>query len=193
MKINLTIGIPSWLDRICAWPAMVYRRHRYGYDYRRIYLGEGKWTILDTEDYYRFRKFRWCFSGNGTSFYAVRNAITGPCLTKITHLHREIMNPPDGFVVDHRKGNSLDNRRANLRIATQSENMQNRRKKANASSRFIGVCFKKREYLWVAQIKYKKKRVWLGRFENEEDAARAYDAAAKKYYGEFARLNFPEA
>ena len=180
------------MDRICAWPVIAYRKHKYGYSFRKIYLSEGEWTIVEPEDYYRFRDFRWCVSGNGTSYYAVRNAKTGPFLTKTVSLHREIMNFPDGLIVDHRNGDSLDNRRENLRIATQSQNMQNRRKKANASSRFIGVCFKKRECLWVAQMKYKKERLWLGRFDNEIDAAKAYDTAAKKYYGEFAKLNFPE-
>jgi hypothetical protein len=192
MKLHLTINVPNWLDRICAWPVLFYRRLKYGYTYRRIFLGEGEWTIVEPEDYYRFRDFRWCVSGNGTSYYAVRNAKTGPFRTKMVSLHRGIMNPPDGLLVDHRNRDSLDNRRVNLRIATQSQNMQNRRKKPNASSRFIGVCFKKNEYLWVAQIKYKKKRLWLGRFDNEVDAAKAYDRAAKQYHGEFARLNFSE-
>jgi hypothetical protein len=71
--------------------------------------------------------------------------------------------------------------------------VQNRRKTSRkTSSRYIGVSFHKKKGKWMAVIGYKGKNVWLGRFDNEIDAAKAYDAAAKKYYGEFARLNFPE-
>jgi hypothetical protein len=193
MKVNLTIGIPVWLDRICAWPAMWYRRRRYGYDFRRIDLGEGEWTILDSQDYYRLRNLKWVVNGNGSKFYAVRFVKTGPGKTKTLRLHREIMNAPDGLLVDHRNGNGLDNRRDNLRLATHGENASNRRKtKSKTTSRFIGVCFDKKRGQWPGQITYRGKKIWLGRFKSEVEAAKAYDAAAKKYHGEFARLNFPE-
>jgi hypothetical protein len=102
------------------------------------------------------------------------------------------MNPPPGLLVDHRNCNSLDNRRANLRLATHQENMRNRRKRKNTSSRFIGVTFDKQRGKWLARIIYQGKRIFLGRFDTEIEAARAYDAAVKKYHIEFARLNFPE-
>jgi hypothetical protein len=103
------------------------------------------------------------------------------------------MNPPRGFLVDHKNLNTLDNTRTNLRLATRSQNMFNRNKiKSNTSSRFRGVCFDKRRKKWCAYITVEGKRIWLGTFDNEIDAAMAYDAAAKKYHGEFARLNFSE-
>jgi hypothetical protein len=106
-------------------------------------------------------------------------------------MHREIMNPTDDRFVDHRNCDSLDNRRANLRFATRAENMRNRRKKKNTTSQFVGVNFYKPSKKWDSRITHQGKRIKLGRFVSEIDAAKAYDEAAKKYYGEFARLNFP--
>jgi hypothetical protein len=188
MKVDLTIGIMNWLDLIFVSPLLLYRLLRYGYHFRRIYLGEGKWTLLDVKDYYRLRVFKWIIYGNGTNLYAIRHQLIEPNKTKTVYMHREIMNPPADLVVDHRNCDGLDNRRTNLRFATHAQNTRNRRKKKNGSSQFLGVWFYKGK--WGTQIKSQGKRIFLGRFDNEIDAARAYDAAAKKYHGEFARLNF---
>lgn len=190
MKANLTIGIPVWLDRVCTWPLMFYRRRKYGYDFRRIYLGDDEWTLVEPADYYRLGHLKWHLKGsNRKKFYAVRDVKTGPGRTKMLSLHREIMNEPKG-VVDHKNGKSLDNRRANLRAATSAQNAQNRPKKQNTSSQFIGVCFHKRMRKWTVNISFKGRKRWLGTFDSEIDAAKAYDRAALKYYGEFAKVNF---
>jgi hypothetical protein len=193
MSAQITITIPVWLDFLFACPLLAYRLLRYGYTYRRIYLGEGEWAILDQEDYYRFGNLRWGINGSGDRYYAVRNVKTGTGKTTRAYMHREIMNPPAGLFVDHINNDPLDNRRKNLRLATRSQNMQNKRKKKNATSKYFGVHLIKTEKKWSARVKHEGKLVFSARFDNEIDAARAYDAAARKYHGEFARLNFPES
>jgi hypothetical protein len=192
MKVNLTIGIPAWLDRICAWPVMEYRKYKYGYDYRRINLGEGRFAIVDQEDFYRLNNFHWGAKGEDQLIYAMRFVIEPNKKGKIVSMHREMMNAPKGLLVDHRNGDTLDNRRSNLRLATHSQNMSNRGKlKKKATSQYIGIFLEKSSGRWVVKTTHNNKSIWIGRFDSEIDAARAYDRAAIKYHGEFARLNFP--
>jgi hypothetical protein len=194
MKVKLTIEIPSWLDSICTWPVTAYRKLKYGYTYRRINLGEGRFTIVDPPDFYQLNHFHWYAEGQDEHIYAVRNIIKPHCKTTTMRLSREIMSAPAGLLVDHRNNNTLDNRRDNLRLATPSQNRINsRRDKSKTSSRFIGVSLEKGRGKWLAYINYDGKRIHLGRFDSETEAAKAYDAAARKYHGEFARLNFPES
>lgn len=101
----------------------------------------------------------------------------------------------DGRCVDHINGNPLDNRRVNLRICSQRENRINRPKPIfkNPSSRFKGVWLDKRKNLkrrWMAGLKLNNKRIWIGRFETEIEAAKAYDKNAKRFFRKFAHLNF---
>jgi hypothetical protein len=191
MKTYLAV----WIDRFFVWPILLYRFCKFGYAFRRIYLGEGIWTILDEGDYYRLRNYKWIVYGSGKSgenLYAVRFKLVSPKKTIMTSMHREIMKPTDDRFVDHKNCDSLDNRRENLRFATRAENIRNRRKRKNTTSRFIGVNFYKPKGNWESRIMYQEKRIRLGRFDSETDAALAYDEAAKKYFGEFARLNFPQ-
>jgi len=190
MKLNLTINVPNWLDRIFTCPLLTYRLLRYGYPFRKIPLGEGRFTIVDQKDFYWLNNFHWTVTGNDEHIYAVRNVIKSGAKTTALRLHREIMNSPKGLIVDHKNNNTLDNRRANLRVATHSQNNFNCRKRKNTSSRFIGVSFDKHKTVWTAYISFHRERIWLGCFKTEIDAAKAHDQAAKKYHGEFARLNF---
>lgn len=112
---------------------------------------------------------------------------------KTLGMHRFIVDAPTGMVVDHINHNGLDNRRANLRLCTVSQNQQNKRSRVGASSRYLGVC--KHKYAssfgaprWAVRVERKH----VGLFASEEEAARAYDRVALATFGEFANLNFPE-
>lgn len=140
-----------------------------------LQLGKNKDAIVDEEDIHHLRQWRWSVAPNGY----VRG-------TK-GYLHRFIMKPKAGFFVDHINGNKLDNRRCNLRICTKAQNTYNSKGKGN--NRFKGVFWVANR--WMAQIAVDRKTIYLGRYKDEEQAARVYDEAAKKHHKEYARLNFP--
>lgn len=102
------------------------------------------------------------------------------------------MQAPKGMVVDHINHNGLDNRKANLRIATFSENRRNSRKAKDTSSKYKGVSWHKNNKKWHAGININGRRKHLGSFDDEIQAAKAYDEVARKYHGEFSSLNFEE-
>ena len=108
--------------------------------------------------------------------------------TTMLRLHRAILNPPKEKIIDHIDHNGLNNKRSNLRICTMAQNAANRRK-VKGSSNFKGVSWHKRHQMWQAKIQRGK---WshLGYFNDELEAAKAYDKAAKDLWGEFAKLNF---
>jgi len=190
---TVRIKVPVWLDRIFTCPLILYRRLKYGDPFRRIYLGDGIWTLVSPQDYYPLSSFNWYLASNGQQFYAFTNVKIGLGKIKMVSMHRMIMNAPRHLIVDHKNGNTLDNRKTNLRFATRAQNAFNRQKvKTKTCSKYIGAYFEKRTGRWTVKIRVDGKRLWLGRFNSELDAARAYDAAAKKYHGEFAKLNFPD-
>ena len=106
-------------------------------------------------------------------------------------MHRQIMIAPEGFVVDHIDGNSLNNRKTNLRICTQAQNIHNSRPRRNRSSKYKGVFWDKVNKKWSTNIRKGDKRIYLGGFDDEIEAAIAYDRKAAELFGEFAYLNFP--
>jgi len=193
IKVVLSFTIPDWL----VWPLVAlvlsYRRFHYGYPFRRIPLTQGKYAIVDPEDYERLNKYKWYASEGGSTFYAAR-CVWEPVNKKkrTIKMHREIINPPHPLVVDHINRNGLDNRKANLRPATKSQNTINKPciKQKGAHSKYLGVTWQKSINKWQAQIRAKGKPRVIGYFNDEIEAAKAYDRAAKKYHKEFAVLNF---
>ncbi|HCO96461.1 MAG TPA: hypothetical protein DIU00_21395, partial [Phycisphaerales bacterium] len=177
-------------------PVLLYRRLRYGYAFCRIPLTQGKYAIVDPEDYRRLSRHKWYAAGSpGSCYYAVRAVMTKNGKRRRLHMHRQILKVPDNMYVDHINRNGLDNRKANLRPATPSQNGQNRAKYANGtySSKYKGVTFQRGKKIpWEAHIQVNHKLISLGSFNDEVRAAKAYDRAARMYHREFAVLNFPE-
>jgi hypothetical protein len=156
-----------------------------------IKLTQGKFAMVDDEDYEYLNQFRWHAHKMRNTYYAEKNGKQiNNVREKPDSMHYIIMNTPKELQVDHWDRNGLNNQKSNLRICTHSQNQSNR--KSSGRSKYLGVSFS--EYGRVrATIRLYGKTKHLGYFEfNEEAAARAYDEAAKKYHGTFANLNFPE-
>ncbi len=192
MELTVKIKIPDRLVQPVVWLAILYRRLRYGYSFRRIKLSRGKYAIVDPDDYERLNKHKWHTSRSSNVFYACRNVRIAKNKRLYIKMHREIINPPSSLFVDHINHNGLDNRKANLRPATCAQNCVNRPsvKSKTSYSKYNGVTRRKDIKKWCAQISFKGKRIHLGHFHSEIEAAKAYDIAAKKYHGAFAVLNF---
>lgn len=160
-----------------------------------IPLTRGYVAIVDDEDAEEMSRFRWFTIATRGLPYAARTAWTSEGKGKRTVLMHRVLLGIDGIkgvLCDHINDDTLDNRRANLRRATHSQNMGNKRTNGRSQSGYRGV-FRSSGATWVAQIDCKRVTHRLGRFANEVDAAHAYDAKAIELFGEFARLNFPIA
>lgn len=153
--------------------------------YRFLLLrgGNGRKTALvDVEDYDKLSGSDWFVMKDRNIEYAARSIGN----KRIEKLHFRILGIKN---IDHINGDGLDNRRKNLRPATTRQNGQNRGKFAPAYSKFKGVSWHIRDRRWVASIRAECKDIWLGSFTDEKLAAAAYNKAAKKHFGSFARLN----
>jgi len=189
----IRIKIPAWLERIAVRLLLFYRRLRFGYPFRRIPLTQGRYAIVDPEDYPHLAKYKWrlCRTKGKNVLYAERSITLPNGKYSRLLMHRQLLHVPDGYVIDHINGSGLDNRRANLRPATVAQNAWNSKKRSPRSG-YKGVWFAKDKRKWRAAIVCNRKRIHLGYFKRRTDAAKAYDIAAKKYHGAFAVLNFPD-
>jgi hypothetical protein len=156
---------------------------------KKIPLTQGQEVIVDDEDFEWLNQWKWYAQKGGHTWYAVRCDRGGSALVSVL-MHREILKAPKGFDVDHRDGNGLNNTRSNIRVCTHSQNMMNRGRQANKTTKFKGVY--KHGNGWRAQLKKNGKNMHYGTYSTPDAAARAYDAAAKDEFGEFASPNFPD-
>ena len=154
--------------------------------------GEGRFTLVDDEDFEYLNQFNWHLTPNG---YAKRceNRTLSPGIYSIKNhqMSRNIMNVTDrSILVDHINHDKLDNRKRNLRLCTATQNLGNMVSKTG-NSKYKGVRYRSDRKKWVARIHKNHKQMNLGHYETEIEAAEAYDKKALEIYGEFANPNFP--
>lgn len=149
---------------------------------KEITLTKNRIALVNDDDFVAVQKHKWCAQVSGKNEYATA-WISG----KLTSMHRFIMKPRDGLVVDHINGNGLDNRKENLRVCTRSQNAMNARPRANTISGVKGVSYNKSILLtpWVAQIRSQGKTIFIGYYATKEEAAEAYKKISLKYFGDF--------
>lgn len=151
-----------------------------------IPLTQNKHAIVDDEDYDFLMQWKWyAHRRHDGEFIAKTRSGKGKIL-----MHRLIVNTPSDMQTDHIDGDTLNNRRSNLRICTNTQNSANRQKPQGAISQYKGIY--RVGNRWKAVISPANKHICLGYFSTDIEAAKAYDKAAKQIYGEFARLNFPQ-
>lgn len=171
----------------------------------RVPLSRGMVALIDADDAERILAHKWHLKRKRTDkrVYAQRTVRLGSgrnAPKTAVMLHREVMRAGPGEVIDHVNGDTLDNRKANLRRCTARQNVENIVESANQRrGRFKGVYQPKKTWRWCAAIaagelrpNSRRKRLHLGSYDTAEQAAEAYDLAALQNYGEFAALNFPD-
>lgn len=153
---------------------------------KTIFLNHGKVSLVSDLDFEMLNKYKWYTHKRSNLYYVV----TGGWGKPVYQMHRLILGISDPKIfVDHKDGNTLNNQRCNLRIATRSQNNANRKSHKNSSSQYLGVCWNKKNKNWRVLVSVNKKRIDVGSFKTEKEAALAYNEFASKYHGEFARLN----
>lgn len=160
--------------------------------YKELPLSQGKVTEVDFGDFAYLNQWKWHYdcSGGGCVSASRMDYSDGWKNPKKIYMHRVILDAPVGITGDHKNGNGLDNRRVNLRLATMQQQSFNKRKTRKTSSRYKGVS--RRGNRWYALIGYNWGSKYLGAFREEDEAAIAYNNAARELYGEFAKLNIVE-
>lgn len=155
---------------------------------KQIPLTQGKFALVDDDMFEYLNQWKWGIIGKGYVARKTSRRLGKP--RKTVYIHRVIMNTPDDLDTDHRDGNKLNNQRNNLRVCQTIQNAANSQRRHDNTSGYKGV--RKNGNRWRAELEIKGAIVFSKTFSTSKEAARAYDEAAKKYFGEFARLNFPE-
>jgi len=156
---------------------------------KKIPLTQGKFAIVDAEDFEWLSQHKWSTAKRGNMFYAATTVRVNGRAYYIL-MHRLILGLGSDQLTDHKDRNGLNNRKTNLRVATNSQNQRNSPSRAG-TSKFRGVRWHKDRKRWQTTIQKNRKKMHLGYFESEKEAALKYDEIAKKIFGEFAFLNFP--
>lgn len=147
-----------------------------------IILTRGQVAKVDDDDFERFGKIPWYASKSRDNFYAARKSGRGPTV----FLHRVIMGSPAGMKIDHENHDTLDCRKRNLRVCTNQQNVANRNGANKTSKSGVrGVYWHKKAGKWTAMIRFNGKGRYLGLFAKKSDAAAAFSAATRHYFGEF--------
>ena len=154
----------------------------------RVPITQGGFAVVDEADRPLVDGLKWSLNGSG---YAQHCRFEGGVAILRVIMHRLLMAPKAGLVVDHINGDRLDNRRCNLRVCTNAENSRNRRPSKNAPFGYKGVRASGKSrfaaVVWLDNRSHK-----IGTFASAEEAARAYDEVIRVHHGAFARLNFPQ-
>lgn len=160
---------------------------------KKIPLTQGYFALVDDEDFESLNRVKWYAQKVQYGGYRATRTCYCPLVKQKCQLymHRQITNCPHRLQVDHVDHNTLNNQKSNLRICTNTQNQGNS-KPCISTSKYKGITWYKRDKKWEAQIKINYKTIHLGRFNSEIEAAKVYDIAAKKHFGEFAYLNFNE-
>lgn len=186
-KLNPPFGnIAS--DSIPSQPDCLYS-HLGVFFMKEIQLTQGKFALVDDEDYDYLISLKWSTRNHSGNSYACYSYVSKGKRNSFP-MHRLIMGVINKTVIiDHIDHNGLNNQKSNLRICSRQQNSCNRSLTKNSFSKYKGVTFRRNR--WHSRICINRKNIPLGYFKNEIDAAKSYDKGAKKYHGEFANLNFP--
>jgi len=157
---------------------------------KKIKLTQGKFALVDDEDFEYLNQWKWYATKSRSTFYAMRKEWSRVFKKDSTILmHRQICKTKARMITDHKDHNGLNNQKENIRTCTHGQNQKNRTATTGRSSKYLGVFWFAARKHWVARINNKYKSFYLGSFKKEKDAARAYNEAAIKYHKEFANLN----
>jgi hypothetical protein len=155
---------------------------------KEIKVSQGFIALVDDDHFEVLNQFKWHIKKCGRTNYATANIKIDGKYKTIT-MHRFLLDAPKGVQVDHINHNGLDNQRDNLRFCSNSQNQMNRSPYKNCTSNFKGVSFYRKTKRWKAYIKLNGKRINLGHYKTEIEAAEVYNNKAKELFGEFSFIN----